>query len=120
MRSQMKRNLLVGLGLLLAACGSSGSGSSGATGDAGTTGASCADLTYDTFGKTFLDTYCISCHGSALAEQNIRFDTLAGLTSHKSKALSEVSSGGMPPRGATSPSSDERAMFEEWIQCGAN
>ncbi len=114
--------ILVALGALsLGACGEDDVGSdTESPSDGGVAGgdAGCSDLSYDTFGKAFFDSYCVSCHGPTLAQQHVRLDSLSGFTSSKKKALSEVSSNGMPPRGATAPSSAERAMFREWVQCG--
>jgi hypothetical protein len=86
--------------------------------DAGSAGSTCDTLTYDSFGKTFMTTYCTSCHGSAMAQKNIRLDTLAGVTSAKNKVKAEVASSAMPPRGSKMPSAAERTDLGKWIDCG--
>lgn len=87
-------------------------------------------LTYDNFGKTFMETYCTQCHHSALrgaermgATSFHDFDTLFGI-----KAVSEhidftTASGpaatntSMPPEDYPRPSLAERQMLGEWIAC---
>ncbi|MDB4990520.1 MAG: hypothetical protein JWN04_5698 [Myxococcaceae bacterium] len=115
------------LALCVVACGSSSDSSvaSGPSADASVASAdagasSCSELTYDTFGEAFLSSYCVSCHGPTLAENRVRLDSLSNLSSNANKAKSEVASGSMPPRGASAPSSTERAMFSAWMACGAN
>lgn len=87
--------------------------------DAGTSANNaCNELTYELFGQAYLESYCVSCHGSPVVQNGVRLDSLANVIKNKKKARSEVTSKGMPPRGATAPSSAERAMFAQWIDCG--
>lgn len=78
----------------------------------------CDTLTYDSFGKSFMDTYCVSCHGPANAQKNVHLDTLAGVTAAKSKVKSEVQSNAMPPLFQKAPSASERTQLQQWIDCG--
>ncbi len=97
-----------------AASHDAGAADAGSTGDGGV----CEMLTYDSFGQTFLSTYCVGCHGPTIAQKNVRLDSLAGVTAAKTRVKSEVSIGSMPPRGSKAPSSQERTELGEWIDCG--
>lgn len=97
--------------------GSTRSDAGSTTQDAGA-GSLCDTLTYTSFGQKFMTDYCVSCHGSTLAQKNIRLDTLAGVTASKSKVKSEVSKNAMPPFGSKAPSSAERTQLSQWITCG--
>jgi hypothetical protein len=90
--------------------------------DAGTTkadaggaaGGDCAQLTYEAFGKSFLDTYCITCH----ATMKPTFKTLAEVTTNKAKMKAEVTAKAMPPKGQKAPTDAERTQFAKFIDCG--
>ena len=100
------------------------------------TGATCptnSTLTYVTFGKTFLDTYCVECHdanktGAARngAPEFHDFDTLVGLKQVSDHADEYAGSGPaatnllMPEENGTRPipTLAERVQFSEWIACG--
>jgi hypothetical protein len=85
------------------------------TGDAGSAGDTCADLTYEKFGKTFLDTYCLTCHTKMMP----MFTTLAQVTTNKTKIKAEAATGtAMPPKGSKAPTADERAKLGKWLDCG--
>ncbi|MDX2053412.1 MAG: hypothetical protein SFV15_13525 [Polyangiaceae bacterium] len=97
-------------------------------------GAVCAagsTLTYESFGKTFMQTYCTSCHSSALsgtsrsgAPSDHDFDTVGGIRSALEHIDSNAAAGplgtntAMPP-GNLKPSLDERKRLGEWLACGA-
>lgn len=112
------------LSVVLAACGSEG-------GPTGTVCPQASTLTYDNFGKQFMDTYCIRCHSSALtgndrfgAPRGHDYDTLAGVQAMP-EHIDETSAAGpdavntaMPP-GAPFPSESERRQLGEWLACGA-
>ncbi|MEY4508169.1 MAG: hypothetical protein RLZZ450_291 [Pseudomonadota bacterium] len=85
--------------------------------DAGGVGAGgdCTTLTYEAFGKSFLDTYCITCHGAAMKPT---FKTLAEVTTNKAKMKAEVTTKAMPPKGQKAPTDEERAEFAKFIDCG--
>lgn len=87
-------------------------------------------LTYDSFGKPFMEAYCTECHDSALrgaerqgATSFHDFDTLFGI-----KAVSEhidfttaagpaATNTSMPPDGEPQPTLEERRQLGEWIAC---
>jgi len=104
--------LLLALSFLVtvSACGG---GSSAACPSTGTT------LTYANFGQGFMSNYCASCHGNSLPEANVSLTSQSGVSAHASAVDSVVTSGSMPPRGATSPTAAEQAQLAEWLACGA-
>ena len=120
------RSLLL---MFLAACSSSAGAPTGAT---------CAQragapLTYDSFGRAFMTTYCTDCHSSerkggsrhdAPADDN--FDTLEGVIAGATEidgiagAGPKASNAAMPPEECTTckrPSVEERMMLAAWIAC---
>jgi mono/diheme cytochrome c family protein len=116
----MKKALF--LAFLLGACGGGDSG----------TGSDCPTAsapTYVTFGKTFFDTYCTSCHSSARtgtmrggAPAGLNYDTLEGIRKDLSGIDGEAAAGpngtntGMPislPR----PSDAERTTLGQFLAC---
>jgi len=87
-------------------------------------------LTYDTFGRGFMESYCTRCHSSALtgaarkgAPSFHDFDTRFGIEAVSDHIDETTAAGpaavnqGMPPRGPR-PSLDERRQLGEWIACG--
>lgn len=87
-------------------------------------------LTYDNFGKAFMETYCTQCHHSELmgaarngAPSFHDFDTLFGIKAVSDHIDQTTASGpaatntGMPPEGEPQPSLAEREMLAEWIAC---
>ncbi|WP_257448772.1 c-type cytochrome [Archangium lipolyticum] len=110
--------------LVLAGCGES-TGPSGATCPQGSA------LTYQNFGKTFMDTYCTRCHSTVLsgaarqdAPEDQNFNTPEGVRAHLKDVDAWTASGPdrtnteMPPNG-TMPTDDERKKLGEWLACGA-
>ena len=102
----------------------SGSHADAGVSDAGkpSTGASdggtCDSLTYDSFGKTFLSNYCVSCHGPTISQAKIKVDSLAAVVTNKAKVKAAVSNSSMPPLGSKAPTAAERKQFGQWIDCG--
>jgi len=98
------------------------------------TGALCppaSTLTYDTFGRGFMEAYCTECHSSTLAEDDRQgaplfhdFDTVAGIRNVAGHIDQMAGSGpngtntGMPI-DEPKPSLAERQQLAEWIACGA-
>jgi cytochrome c5 len=87
-------------------------------------------LTYDNFGKPFMESYCTRCHATALmgdARQGAPtfhdFDTLFGIKVVYDHIDETTAAGpaavnkGMPPDGAK-PSDEERRQLGEWLACG--
>lgn len=71
--------------------------------------------------QTFLDTYCIRCHGKDLKEGDFRIDNLSSKvgfedTPQWAEIMERINSGEMPPAdGPKLPSADQRAKIVEWI-----
>jgi len=96
------------------------------------TGATCPEdstLTYENFGRPFMESYCVRCHSSELhgADRNGAplyhdFDSLFGIlavanhvdwyTAAGPEAVNTL----MPPDGDT-PTIDERYQLGEWLAC---
>ena len=99
------------------------------------TGTVCPDpdpgtLTYDNFGKPFMDSYCTRCHSSQLEGSQRKgapsfhdFDSLFGIKAVSMHIDETTGSGpaatntGMPPDGPK-PTKAEREMLAQWIACG--
>ena len=121
--------LVVAPVLLLAACHGDHSH------DLPASGAVCPDvqtLSYQNFGKTFMDTYCVTCHSEALttpAERisapighnfdtldliQMQIDVIDGTTAFGPDASNQS----MPPV-SLAPTEAERMQLGEWLACGA-
>jgi hypothetical protein len=97
------------------------------------TGATCpqgSTLTYENFGKPFMEHYCTSCHDQHLtgaarmgAPDFHDFDTLFGIKAvadhidKTSAAGPDAVNTGMP-EDAPKPTKQERYQLGEWIACG--
>lgn len=88
-------------------------------------------LTYNNFGKPFMEQYCTGCHSSELVgEQRMGapsfhdFDSLFGIKAVSDHIDETTAAGpaainrGMPPDGEPQPSDAERYQLGEWIACG--
>ena len=88
-------------------------------------------LTYDNFGRDFMESYCTECHDSKLAGTDRQgapsfhdFDTrfgVKGVANHideTSAAGPAAINTGMPPSGHPKPTEEERFLLGEWIACG--
>ena len=87
-------------------------------------------LTYENFGKPFVEAYCTDCHSSELtgddrngAPAHHDFDTLVGIKSvanHVDQAAAAgpaATNDAMPPEDPV-PTLEERQQLAEWISCG--
>ncbi len=83
------------------------------------TGAACdpgLELTWDTFGQDFMQTYCVNCHRS--------FDSLGGVQGRIGAIDSTTGIGpdahnkSMPQSGMR-PTDEERTLLANWLACGA-
>jgi len=87
-------------------------------------------LTYDNFGKPFMDNYCTRCHASDLRGEDRHgapsfhdFDTLFGIkvvsdhVDETTAAGPAATNSGMPP-DKPYPTLEERKQLGEWIACG--
>jgi len=113
----------VALCLALAAC------SSDAPAPTGSTCPPTSTLTYDNFGKKFMEDYCTRCHASYLfgddrmgAPLYHDFDTLIGIL-HVADHVDEYAAAGpdainrFMPAEAPKPTDAERYELGEWIAC---
>ena len=98
------------------------------------TEASCPDnsvLTYENFGKQFMERYCTRCHAVALtgaqrhgAPSFHDFDTIFGVRAVADHVDETTASGpaatntSMPP-DSPKPADNERRALGEWLACGA-
>jgi uncharacterized membrane protein len=113
--------MCVSLVLVAAACGDSTS----SNGDASCTAADAP--TYETFGQAFMTDYCSSCHSASVtgtarlgAPPEDVFDTLAQIQGNTEELAHEVESKAMPfPTAKKFPTDAERALFTQWMSCGA-
>jgi len=108
---------LVGLGAFAATgCG----GESGQS-----TGSSCPTsetLTYENFGKEFMATNCLACHGAA-GPESPKFDTVQQIRSNVTAIDQQAAAGPnavntLMPESASVPEADRRKLGE-WLACGA-
>lgn len=107
----------------------------GSSADAVASGAVCPDdnsLTYESFGKGFMDKYCVSCHSSSLVGEMARkgapdehdFDRLAGIVplaehiDQSAAAGPNASNQKMPPVDPK-PTEEERTKLGQWLACEA-
>ena len=83
-------------------------------------------LDYTNFGAPFTLNWCRGCHSSTIpqaqrqkAPMTVNFDTLGDVQkwSERIDALAATDAPTMPPAGG--PSTAERALLKEWIECGA-
>lgn len=86
--------------------------------DAGSRDSQCATLTYETFGKQFMTSYCVSCHAGSAPKANLKLDTLTAVAARKAGVKTQVLNGTMP-QGNKKPSQEERTKLGAWIDCGA-
>jgi uncharacterized membrane protein len=97
-------------------------------------GADCnPELTYASFGRSFLQEYCTECHSGMLeaaarhgAPSDHNFDTLAAVQANHPEHMDQVAAAGpdgintaMPPKGYPQPSEAERTQLGQWLACGA-
>lgn len=88
-----------------------------------------SSLTYDNFGREFMESYCTRCHSTELTGEDRQgatsfhdFDTLFGIKAVSIHVDFTTASGpaatndSMPPNGPT-PTFEEREQLGEWIAC---
>lgn len=88
--------------------------------------ADCTILTYENFGKGFMETWCRGCHTRNLDEADrqgapvgVDFDFLEDVRLWNARILARATTEPptMPIGGGNTP--EERALLEEWLVCGA-
>jgi len=81
-------------------------------------------LTYDDFGKPFMQQFCNGCHSSLVTEEyrndaplGVDFDTYQGVLENRIKIRVQTNPEGpiMPPGGGPNP--DQYADLLEWLNC---
>ena len=82
-------------------------------------------LTYASFGASFMNGYCQSCHGSLSEDRKgapgeYIFDTVGQIQRQRDRifARSAADNDSMPP-GPEDPSLEDREKLAEWLACGA-
>lgn len=85
----------------------------------------CAGLTYDSFGKGFLTTYCVNCHGnSQMPLGGLNATSLASIKTNADHiyehAVGTPHANPMPPPGLPQPSPAEKKKLGDWLECGPN
>ena len=92
--------------------------------DAASAADACATLTYESFGKAFMQKYCVGCHQGAAAPDGIDLSALRGVQADKREidahAVRTPRSKPMPPPGAPQPTAEERKKLGDWLRCGPN
>jgi uncharacterized membrane protein len=103
--------------------------------EGGASGATCPQSggpTEQTFGRAFLESYCLSCHGASVtgparggAPEDMNFDTLEEVREHAEHMDTHAAAGpsatntDMPPSSSPQPTQEERRKLGEWLACGA-
>ncbi len=87
------------------------------------TGATCppgSTLTYASFGKAFMNSYCVSCHAG---QERPSLTSAAQVKSELRGILNTAASGPKGTNDSMPPDSDvpvaERVKLGEWLACGA-
>ena len=82
-------------------------------------------LSYENFGKPFLDANCQRCHGEPSEGRNgapsgYDFGSVEDVRTYKSRIFSRAAADNttMPP-GPDDPPIEERERLAEWLACGA-
>lgn len=98
------------------------------------TGAQCPEgstLTYEEFGRPFMESYCLRCHSADVtggaregAPADHNFDTLIevqGLAEHIDgmAGAGPDATNEIMPIGDPTPTMEERQQLAEWLACGA-
>ena len=129
-RSAASARALIAYTIFAAACGGDSDHHSEEEGTA--SGAECppnSTLTYDTFGESFMEEYCVRCHSSDLeatarngAPEGHDFDVYEGIIpvaehiDQKAGSGPDATNTEMPPTDPK-PSMGEREMLAEWLAC---
>jgi hypothetical protein len=105
--------LFLGVVVFVLGCGGGGSGATCPT---------TSTLTYDNFGRSFMERYYPRCHAAGMRGPNL--STLATIQAAKDEIDLTTASGPsatnteMPP-GQPAPTTAERQQLGEWLACGA-
>ena len=77
-------------------------------------------LTYENFGRAFIDAHCIICHGGANAHSSRAFTSVDQIRAQRDRIFANAAAGNrsMPP-GPDGPSPEDRNRLADWLACGA-
>lgn len=83
------------------------------------------EVTYDNFGKAFLEKYCTKCHVSTKTTMMTRmgapagsdFDKVEAVQQYKDKIVQLVTVKKSMPPVAPKPADDEKAKLKTWLEC---
>jgi hypothetical protein len=77
-------------------------------------------LTYDNFGKGFMDSYCVRCHGGPNGYSSRAFTDVDLIRANAADIFRNAARDNvtMPP-GPDDPPKDARYQLGEWLSCGA-
>lgn len=135
-RMRLLRRIALPLVLLACACGDDDPEAceAGHSHEESPTNSTCdgSTLTYENFGRDFMETYCTRCHSSELSSEEDRqcapaghdFDTLDGILLVREHIDAQAAAGpdavnvAMPPTGIR-PTEDERRDLGTWLACEA-
>ncbi len=77
-------------------------------------------LTYANFGRDFMTTYCVQCHGGPNGYSSRSFTDVTTIRAQAADIFRNAAEDNttMPP-GPADPPKDERYKLAEWLACGA-
>lgn len=134
-RMRLLARIFLPLALLAFACGDDHEACEAGHGHEGSpTNSTCegSTLTYENFGRDFMEAYCTRCHSSELSGEEERqcapaghdFDSLDGILLVRDHIDEHAAAGpdavndGMPPSGIR-PTEEERRDLGTWLACEA-
>ena len=86
-----------------------------------------SDLTYESFGQEFFESYCLHCHSAARsgtarggAPAGLDFDELPAIVDAAERIWGQAADANtMMPWAGTRPSMEQRRALGDWLACGA-
>lgn len=77
-------------------------------------------LTYESFGRSFMDGYCVRCHGGPNGYSSRAFTDLESIRAQRARIFVNAagSNVAMPP-GPDAVPAIEREKLADWLACGA-
>ncbi len=79
-----------------------------------------SQLTWDNFGKSFMDQWCVQCHGGPNGYSSRALNSREAVQANLQRVFVNAAAGNvaMPP-GPNDPPRTERDRLAEWLSCGA-